>query len=409
MVIKCREWGSPKSERWSKPWFPAKEDLAHLNGLHAKKIVTIDHLASGAICIAGRDYCGRIRLPSGRFVDIESKIPLNPLIEWLAFTETLPELEDWNDGPTLGPNGNLVDVLVLFYIKELAHLTQFHWRHGYTQAREVSSDFRGRLDVRRLAKTSQRLPALPCVYRERTMNTLANQVLARALDAIWRLADLNSLPAESRRKLDWMTQQWGDIDRKMPSLTQAIGQVLSRPPVGYRRTLRLARLILQGVAIDTVGGDGGDIFLVKMSAVWEEGLRRMLETWALGKGLTVGKTKDLTIKWDDATNKDDRNRWLQADALLCTENPVVFDAKYKCAYGNESREDRFQMAAYAMGFGASAAILVYPTAASGSRQRRLMKTALPGVDSEISSMELPMVLGARACAIAAHKAFDRLL
>ena len=407
-VLHCGEWGTPSAERWSEPWSASPEDLVRLEQLREDKIVELDTAADGRVRVAGRNYCGRARLPSGLTLNIASKVPLGSMIEWLAFTETVPELEAWTDAPTLGPHGAFVDALASFYIHELAHLTQFHWRHGYTVAKTTTTRFRGRLDVRRLSTEAYRLPALPCQFRERTMHTVPNRVLARALAATWRLVDLESLPESARRKLDWLTQHWADIPREVPSVSQAIGQVLSRPPVGYRSALRLARLLLQGVAIDPVGGDGGDIFLVNVSTVWEEGLRRMLEAWAKSRDLPVGDTDERTRRWDDATNLGEANRWLTADAMLVGGSPVVFDAKYKRGYGDESRGDRFQMAAYAMAFGAAGAVLVYPTAADDAAHRRLMKSALPGTDSEILSMELPMALGPSACSASAIAAFDGL-
>jgi 5-methylcytosine-specific restriction endonuclease McrBC regulatory subunit McrC len=407
--VVCGELGSAEGERWSVPWSCAPEDASRLDWLRSQGILDVEHQAHGAVRVAGRNFCGRIRLPSGTTIDISSKVPLLPLIEWLAFTDTLPELHEWSDSPTLGPEGTLVNALASFFIHELAHLTRFHWRHGHEAAPTLTVDFRGHLDVRRFARTSSRLPALPCVFRKRTLNTPPNGVLARALDATWLLVDRSALPEVTRRKLDWLTVQWTDIERSTHDLPQAMAEALNSPPIGYRRTLRLARLILLGSMIDPAGGDGGNIFLVKMSAVWEEGLRRMLASWAGGHGLVVGDTHERTRPWEDATVMGEPNRWLTVDALLKSSSPIVFDAKYKRDFGDESRGDRFQMAAYAMGFGASAAVLVYPTAETEPRQRRLMRSALPGVASDIFSIELPMALGPRACAEAAAKVLPTLL
>ena len=407
--IQCGEWGSVESERWSREWAPAAEDASRLAWLADQRLLDLKHCPESRVRIAGRNFCGRMRLPSGALVEIASKVSLLPLIQWLAFTETLPELEEWDDSPTLGPDGNLVDALTLFFIQELAHLTRFHGRHGYAQASTETAQFRGRLDGNQLARVAPRLPRLPCTYRERTMNTQANRVLARALDAAWRLADIPRLPEASRCTLDWLTNQWSAIERDLPSLDQALGQVLSRPPVGYRRAIRLARLLLKGVVVDAAGGDGGDIFLIKMSTVWEEGLRRILARWAQARGYRFGDAKDRTKRWEDATNRDEPNRWLAVDAILLAKDRVVFDAKYKRGYGDESRDDRFQMAAYAMGFGASAAVLVYPTAVADERHRCLLRTAFPGVASRIVSLELPMARGPEACGVAADRALDELL
>jgi 5-methylcytosine-specific restriction endonuclease McrBC regulatory subunit McrC len=76
----------------------------------------------------------------------------------------------------------------------------------------------------------------------------------------------------------------------------------------------------------------------------------------------------------------------------------VLDAKYKCDFGNESRNDRFQMCAYAMGFRASRATLVYPSQESSNLdQRDLLSVDIGGVNVRVDSLALPMVNGPKKC------------
>ena len=63
---------------------------------------------------------------------------------------------------------------------------------------------------------------------------------------------------------------------------------------------------------------------------------------------------------DDALNENDPKRLMIADILVQRgQDRWVLDAKYKRDFGNESRTDRFQMCAYAIGFHANRATLVY--------------------------------------------------
>jgi 5-methylcytosine-specific restriction endonuclease McrBC regulatory subunit McrC len=405
--IACGELGCSELERWSVPWRPVPEDAAKLELLASQGVIELEVRVGGDVRVAGRDACGRIRLPSGAHVEIASKIELAPLVDWLIFTDTVPELDGWADDPLLGAGGTLVELVVCFFLRELTQLTRFHWRPGYAAVSELTTSIRGNVDARRLARTAGRLPALPCTSRARTMDTIANRVLARALDAASRLAAVSGLPEPSHVELAWLLRMWSDIDRELPGLDQALAEVVSRPPIGYRRATRMARLLLTGGRLDAVHGDGGELFLVKLSVLWEQGLRRIVAAWSRKRGFAPSTDSDRTRHWHDS-GSDEAARWLTVDALVRAQRPVVLDAKYKRAYGRESREDRFQMAGYAMAFGALAAVLVYPTAEAEARSRALLRSAMPGALSEIFSMELPMRLGPGPCAAEIAPILDQL-
>lgn len=395
-LIRCSEEGSSEHERWSSPWRPSQDDLAKLRELAASRVLELDPLGDGMVRVGGRDVAGRVRLPSGTVIQIRTKIPVRTVLDWLAFTRTLPELDDWSEGPALRTGGDVVSALVALYVHALTHVTRFHWRPGYATARDQRPDIRGRIDARRLASVAGRLPALPCTYRERTMDTVPNRILARALDAACNIIG-PELDGDTARRLDWLAREWRDIDRELAEPTSATAGAIAQPPLGYRTSLQIARLLLGGGATDSVDGDGGNLFVVKMSMLWEQAVRRLVAAWASEAGHRVAADGERTRHWED-TNDEAMARWLTVDALVFADRAVAFDAKYKRAYGAESREDRFQIAAYAMAFGAVAATLVYPTATTEPRFRRLLRTAVPGAQpSDVYSIELPMAHGPAAC------------
>src|SRR5678816_3627371 len=110
--------------------------------------------------------------------------------------------------------------------------------------------------------------------------------------------------------------------------------------------------------------------------------------------------RDRRIKrWDDGPGLRDPTRWMTADVILESGNRRwVLDAKYKLGYGDEERNDRFQMTAYAMAFNARRATLVYPTAQEPrARWRLLLAGQIGGKPTTIDSIELPMGAGSVAC------------
>lgn len=407
-TIRCGEWGTPEWERWSPSFRASSDDTVHLRHLHASHIVELREEADGALSVAGRAHCGRIRLPSGSALDIASKVPTVSLLAWLAHVEKLPELKRWEHDPSLALHGSVVDALLALFIDALTQITRFHWRRGYAATRALAQSFRGRLDIARFGASSSRLPRLPTVQRERTFDTPANRVLARALDAAWMLSDGHALPEETRRKLDWLRRQWANVARETVDLPKALVTALAAPPVGYRSALLLARLLLYRATIDAVGGDGGHCFLIDMSLIWERSFRRMLGSWARSRGIPVAEDSERTRSLDDARGHQDASRYLTVDALVKGAVPIVFDAKYKRDFAVEAREDVFQMAAYALGFGASAAVLVYPTALEGWRYHRLLRAAAPHPPTVIGSLELPMAVGPTQCSAVATEALSAL-
>ena len=107
-----------------------------------------------------------------------------------------------------------------------------------------------------------------------------------------------------------------------------------------------------------------------------------------------------TRKWDDPAGQNDPARWLTADVIGEREAVRwVLDAKYKRAFGNESRSDRFQMCAYAVAFDADRVSLVYPTAQGVTpiAVRPLLTATVGRKVILIDSIDLPMSAGPRAC------------
>lgn len=409
-VIGCGEQGHDDRERWSSWWRPASGDVEALRDLESKRLLKLEHGAGGDVRIAGISSCGRARLPSGLMLDIRPKISAIRLVRWLVYTGTIPPLEGWEeDDGAISSGGAVLDVIARLFTRELTRVTRFHRRAGYVSMAAQTSAVRGRVEVKRLGKVADRLPSLPCTFRARTMDTLANRVLARALDATRALSTMRDREGTWRGELEWLAREWRDIEREVGHLGGSIQASLERPPIGYRAALRLARLMLLGGALDDERGEGGDLFLIDMSRVWEVGLRRMFDRWARGHGHRVATSSERWRPWSDSPDTE-RARGLAVDAMVYAGRPIILDAKYKRDYGRESREDRFQMAAYSMAFGARAAILVYPTAAQQGRIRLLLRTAVPGsLPSEVHAADLPMALGPADCEAELERLFSALV
>jgi hypothetical protein len=103
--------------------------------------------------------------------------------------------------------------------------------------------------------------------------------------------------------------------------------------------------------------------------------------------------------WDDALGETDSSRLMISDILLQRHKERwVLDAKYKCDFTNEGRSDRFQMCAYAIGFHASRATLVYTLQiARANKLRTLLRTKIGGSNVFVDSIALSMASGPHEC------------
>jgi 5-methylcytosine-specific restriction endonuclease McrBC regulatory subunit McrC len=193
------------------------------------------------------------------------------------------------------------------------------------------------------------------------------------------------------RLFEQLRNDWQDISREDTDSHSVMQASLSAPPEGYRSALQLARLILLGASIDHAGRLGGQAFTLSLSRIWEDAVTQMCRDLEPQTGWRV-QSKSIRL-WDDAMGPDDKYRSLIADTLLVRgSDRWVLDAKYKRGFGNEDRNDRFQMCAYAAGFQAERATLVYPTLCDQKTSRRVLLNTTYG--------NRPLLIESLACEIA---------
>jgi 5-methylcytosine-specific restriction endonuclease McrBC regulatory subunit McrC len=214
-------------------------------------------------------------------------------------------------------------------------------------------------------------------------------------------------------RLARLSRDWSDVVSRIASGAIDSAVALGAPPVGYRTALQLARLLLVGAGIDTVGGNGGDAFLLNISILWEEAVRRMADSWARSASWISVHNGERSRRWDDERQLADPARWLKVDALLRSADgsSLVLDAKYKRQYGVEDRSDRFQIATYCLAFGAGTGVLIYPIVdeTQPSENRLLLRSSLAGAPAEIRSLALPIAAGPLRCAQVLSQHLDHIV
>jgi 5-methylcytosine-specific restriction endonuclease McrBC regulatory subunit McrC len=402
--IVCFELGSDKP-----PWVGSADLLASdreaIQRLADDGIIKFE-LKGREAHISGVDRVGLVLLPSGRRLVIRSKIESLVLLEWLAYLGEFPPLEVWlaDAGVTTGVDFHTCIARLFLY--ELERVTRLHIRKDYTAVISHNSTIRGRIITTQLYRRLNRLPQIPQWHRSRTFDTPYNIVLALALDKLPML--LASASQTDRTLFARIRDLWTHVQRDMTDPVSAVTEAQWACPPGYRAALQLARLILIGAALDPMSGLGGQAFTLSLALVWERSLRKMFDELADVTGWRCVSDSSRTRQWDDSAGRNDSTRWMTADVMV-ERNATrwVLDAKYKRAFGNESRSDRFQMCAYAVGFDADRVSLVFPTATIGEHEARvLLETVVGQKLITIDSMELPMMAGPEECKVGLLKACD---
>lgn len=393
--IVCGEIGSDDAERWSEPVRLAAQDADAVGALEAEGILeTLPE--AGGVSVAGADHVGSLVLPTGRRLHIRPKVGDLVLVDWLAYLGDAPPVPPRPADGSFALRGNFAALLAHHFLAELEHITRRPLRPGFAQERHDSATVRGRLLPNALVRAYHRLPNLPQSRRSRTLDTSHHRVLAAALDRLPLLLPTN---AETAKRLGALMPEWAQVERPTGDVASTVAACASHCPPGYAPAVRLASLILLGASPSRAGATSGGAFLVSLANVWERALRRMCREVAPSTGWRPLPDAQRTKRWDDGPGLRDPTRWMTADVILTFgARRWVLDAKYKRGYGDEERNDRFQMTAYAMAFHARRATLVYPTAATPRpRWRLLLAGQIGGQPTTIDSIELPMAAGPAAC------------
>ncbi len=386
------ESGTPAPQIWSGFASELGEDLDSLRFHADRNVLSIEERA-GRIVLRGKHRTGVLMLPSGRRLVLRTKLPGIVLLDWLVYLGEFPSFQHWSQQGNVSPDDTWQQVLLKLFLLELDFVTRWHLRKDFVKLRLDSSQVRGRLLAGSLATKIWRLPEMPQVVRGRSFNTPANRMLSLALKQV--LLFQNDLDADGRKLLYRLRNEWSEISVEDVDRQQVVSDGFTSAPSGYQNAMQLARLILFGASMDSQSGWGGQSFTLSLAGIWERSVRKMckeltpLTGW---RSLPASRRRRL---WDDALGETDSSSLMISDILLQRQNERwVLDAKYKCDFGNEGRNDRFQMCAYAIGFRASRATLVYPDANStGFNHRTLLSEVMGTSRVLIDSIALPMFRG----------------
>ena len=345
------------------------KDLAHLLNMvrgeaasdEAKVIQSITPTAKpDTYRVRPGGFVGRLGLPSGETIDIESRFPLGDIIDMLRFSGRIPIRLD-RLTPAMDEEQFFLDVIALAYAREVERLVLFGLAKGYREFRFDRPPYTGIPDVNlHLGRHAARPDKLVTRARRITVDIELNRALAAAIEVLSRV----SLSAEPTRALMSVFPAFGRV-RRVPTSASTISRLeLSRLTSRYQDSLALAEVVLRGQSLAPEGDPmAGASVLFNMPKVWEA---------CVAKWVGLSWPGDFVVDEQHGFEvTDDGSLNASADVTVWDARRLValYDAKYKWPGDTPTMGDVYQMVTYCTQLRIDEATLVYPAKASKKSYR----------------------------------------
>lgn len=268
------------------------------------------------------------------------------------------------------------EILTYLFAVHLAEEWQRGAYRGYQTLEDELPVLKGKWRVAEHLRHPDRQQRFAVSYDEFTADNALNRVFRFVVERLWRLTRNTS----NRRLLDEL-RQWMDEVALLPAVTveQADPALLTRLNQRYAPLLHLARLFLDGGALQLVAGDLDTFALVfEMNQLFEAFLvnfiRRHRETilprqWQECELLPQSHSARLYLAYTATRDVFQ----LKPDLVLRHQGdfPLLVDAKYKQLDQREAKlgvlpADFYQMYVYARRYACPRVLLLYPQTAEMS-------------------------------------------
>lgn len=297
-------------------------------------------------------YVGRLGLPSGAWIDFQSRFDFHDVIE-LIRASTRPALRVDSMRVPGEPNPFLIDAIAIALTREVEALVARGLAKSYQSVRRLSPPYPGRVDVAyHIGHFAGRADKLVTVARKLTTNIPENQALATALTALTRVP----LAEATGARLAALGPVFARVERPPMRAEDVRAITLTNLTRRYAHALALAEVILSARQLAPRGsGFVGASILFWMPKIWESYVASWIrDQWP---GYVVEAPYRFVL-----TNTGE---YAEADAVVLDGKDVIalYDAKYKWPASAPIRDDLYQMVTYCDRLGIDDATLVYPATA----------------------------------------------
>lgn len=393
LILRCREFGDVL--------VPDDRILADGKLVASKKIAgyVSFSLTENGVQARAKQFVGLVPINPRLMLHVLPRVPLASLtkiVSWLGMdTVSLVALRSYGDNETA--DQWMLELLMDAYIQSLEGLRDKGMERQYVVRQERGSFPKGRLNLAETGRiwAAGRAPQASYSWFERTVQTRANEILRAALEHGLRMLSLtpaNQMPRGSRarfRKLNSLLHTFQEVALSAPRAPyerQAREHALEIPPhlSHYLQPLQIARRLLNdgGLSLDRDGDvDLGTSLLINMGELFERLVRK-----AITESLSAGGSELQVLDGNKDENAqrllyepadpvalamapqrpeaiDPKKRRMTPDVVITDASGtclLVADVKNKVAGPLPERADVEQVLAYAVRFGVTEALLIYP-------------------------------------------------
>ncbi|MDD2458139.1 MAG: hypothetical protein PHQ83_06515 [Eubacteriales bacterium] len=257
--------------------------------------------------------------------------------------------------------GDILEILISLFIKELLRLFQRDINRGYQDTHSNEPFVRGKIDfANHIRHNSYRKHIHSLIYEHFTENILMNQIFKSVLLKLGQFSRLRENRIRIGQALIWLE------DIESITLTDAIWDqvVFTRLNHPYQVPFRMARLFYQNASITLNSGDTQSLsFLVPLNRLFEQYVYKIIHEAAspLDRIVYQGPVNYLAYHGEKPAFQ------LRPDISVLRQNQVhqIFDAKYKEIVLVDhmpkiAMDDLYQMLAYGVRYDRPLITLVYP-------------------------------------------------
>jgi 5-methylcytosine-specific restriction enzyme subunit McrC len=316
------------------------------------------------LTITAGKYVGLIPLNDRVLIRVEPKVPIGNLMAMLSavggeVVEVAALNRDYRAVPG-APTPQLLAAIASAFASALRDIEVDGLEKRYEPFTEGGAYLKGQIrfneSVQRYWSRGIGYAAVSEFY-DLTADVPDNRLLRYACHVLLVHHQRTALLSNAVRDLSHFEEVFGRAGVRLePPDLRAASAPLERSP-SYLRAVRLARLVASGHGIE-LRADGNDVslpsFLIDMETLFEEYVRHVMVTRLAGVEVLNGNTNGAKSLFDD------RNAPQATPDIvirLGDEYPLIGEVKYKA---HDSRDDRYQVLAYAVSYRAREIVLILP-------------------------------------------------
>jgi len=329
-----------------------RADIALLHGQLSKYFEVRPSFDGIAYVVNPASTVGVIRLPSGRQLELRSKVPLRNLLWMLSYAYDVPHLM-LDDTVEITRFEQVIEIVADAFSRMVEHRIDLGLYRNYVEEEDNLPTVRGRImiaaDIHRNAVLRHRTY---CRYTAYSWNLPENQIVRHVV----RLLSGWGLSRRLTGRLLALDSQLDSIERIHFRSADVDRFTYNRQSMDYQSIHRLCRLFLDGASLSEDAGDRSfDGFLFDMNVLFEQFITRALKQRL---GLPFRLDDQVQVKLD----RENTVR-IRPDLVISRDGTrvLVADCKYKRLHTGEHRHhDLYQLLAYCTAFELREGLLIYP-------------------------------------------------